>query len=192
MARNALGLSGTRHRTVSAVHIQGFFPSRLSNTPAQDASDWCCPRGVHKGDDGLPHLRDNENRSTLENPDVRVLAETKREDGLQEGVEEDAEEADSEENAESPGDREEQEDADWRHLNSGGPRGVAEQGRKEESRDALTARNAPGGTWLTKTINSNMPDTLGRLRSRWEADIGELEDINWDAAMMFPTIRSRL
>ncbi|KAJ1208318.1 hypothetical protein NDU88_003704 [Pleurodeles waltl] len=49
----------------------------------------------------------------------RVLTETKREDGLQGGVEEDAEETDSEEDAERQGDREEQEDADWRHWNSG-------------------------------------------------------------------------
>ncbi|KAJ1217164.1 hypothetical protein NDU88_004759 [Pleurodeles waltl] len=125
--------------------------SRLSNTPAQDASDWRCPRGIHKGD--------NKKSSTLENPDVRVLAETKREDGLQGGVEEDAEEADSEENAESPGDREEQEDADWRQGNSGGPRGVANHGRKEESGDALIARHAPGGTWLTK-VRSFFKDSL--------------------------------
>ncbi|KAJ1134392.1 hypothetical protein NDU88_000844 [Pleurodeles waltl] len=82
--------------------------------------------------------------------DVRVLTETKREDGLQGGVEEDAEETDSEEDAERQGDREEQEDADWRHWNSGGQRRVTDHGRKEESGDALTARHTRGGTWLTK------------------------------------------
>ncbi|KAJ1101082.1 hypothetical protein NDU88_006156 [Pleurodeles waltl] len=125
----------------------------------KDASDWRCPRGVHKGDSGLPHFLDDETGSTLENPDIQVPAETKREDGLQGGVEEDAEEADSEENAESPGDREEKEDADWRHGNSRGPRGVTEQGRKEETGDALTARHAPGGTWLTK-VRSFLKDSL--------------------------------
>ncbi|KAJ1205364.1 hypothetical protein NDU88_000799 [Pleurodeles waltl] len=105
--------------------------SQLSNKPAQDASDWRCPRGVHKGDNGLPRFLDDETASTLENPDIRVPTGTKREDGLQGDVEEDAEEADSEENTESPGDREEKEDADWRHGNSRGPRGVAEEGRRK-------------------------------------------------------------
>ncbi|KAJ1082879.1 hypothetical protein NDU88_003042 [Pleurodeles waltl] len=124
--------------------------SRLSNIPAPDASDWRCPRGIHNGDDGFSRCQDNENRSALENTDVRVLTETKREDGLQEGVEKDAEETDNEADAERQGDREEQEDADWRHWNSRGRRGVTDHGRKEDSGDALTGRHAPGGTWLTR------------------------------------------
>ncbi|KAJ1099593.1 hypothetical protein NDU88_004692 [Pleurodeles waltl] len=118
-------------------------------TPSQDASDWRCPRSAHKGDDVLPRCRDDETGSTLVNPDIRVPGGTKREDGLKGGVEEDAEEVDSEENAESPGDQE-KENADRRHGNSAVPRGVAEQGRQEENGDALAARHAPGGTWLTK------------------------------------------
>ncbi|KAJ1201026.1 hypothetical protein NDU88_004842 [Pleurodeles waltl] len=98
--------------------------SRLSTTPAPDAPDWRCPHGGHNGDDGFSRCQDNESRSALENPDVRVLKETKREDGFQGGGEKDAEETDNEEDAETQGDREEHEDADWRHWNSGGQRGV--------------------------------------------------------------------
>ncbi|KAJ1094186.1 hypothetical protein NDU88_007264 [Pleurodeles waltl] len=75
------------------------FDIRLSNTTAQDAPDWRCPRVTHKGDDGLPRCRDDETGSTLENPEIQVPGGTKREDGLKWGVEEDAEEEDSEENA---------------------------------------------------------------------------------------------
>ncbi|KAJ1189793.1 hypothetical protein NDU88_006535 [Pleurodeles waltl] len=152
---------------------------RLSNTPAPDASDWRCPRGVHKGDVGLSLCRDNENRSALENPDVRVLTETKREDGLQGGVEEDAEETDSEEDAERQGDREEQEDAEWRHWNSGGQRGVTDHGRKEESGDALTARHAPGGMWLTK-VRSLFKDSLKLNREGSDKKGGGKGEGGWD------------
>ncbi|KAJ1141925.1 hypothetical protein NDU88_008253 [Pleurodeles waltl] len=129
--------------------------SRLSTTPAQDAFDWHCLRGVHKEDDGLPRCLYDEAGTTLENPDVRDPGETKRGDGLQGGVvEEDAEELGREENVETRGDREEKSDADKRHGNSVVPRGRAEQGRTEKAGDTLTARHAPGGTWLTK---SNVP-----------------------------------
>ncbi|KAJ1151432.1 hypothetical protein NDU88_004213 [Pleurodeles waltl] len=81
-----------------AAPIRGVL-SRVARQPATDASDWRCPRGVHKEDDGLPRFLDDEAGTTLENTDIR-------EDGLQGGVEEDAEEPGREENAESPGDRE--------------------------------------------------------------------------------------
>ncbi|KAJ1160672.1 hypothetical protein NDU88_001166 [Pleurodeles waltl] len=133
---------------------------RLSSTPSQDASVWRCPRGTHKGDEGWPRCRDDETGSTLENPDIRVPGGTKSEDGLKGGEEEDAEEADSEENTESPGEKkEEKEDANRRHWNSGVPRRVAEQGRREENGDMLAARHAPGGTWLTK-VRSFLKDSL--------------------------------
>ncbi|KAJ1101364.1 hypothetical protein NDU88_006432 [Pleurodeles waltl] len=143
------------------AYFKGLFVhcSRLSINPAQDAYDWRCPRGVHKEDDSLPRCLDDEAGTTLENPDIRVPAGTKREDGLKGGVEEDAEEQGREENAESTGDREEKADADRRHRNSVVPRGVAEQGRKEEKGDALTALHAPGGTWLTK-VRSFLKDSL--------------------------------
>ncbi|KAJ1083839.1 hypothetical protein NDU88_003994 [Pleurodeles waltl] len=141
--------------------------SRLSINPAQDASDWRCPRGVYREDDGLPCFLDDEAEITLENPDIRVPAGTKREDGLQgEVVEEDAEEPGREENGESTEDREEKEDADRRHGNSEVPRGAAEQGRKEENGDTLTARHAPGGTWLTK-VRSFLKDSLN---INWEGN----------------------
>lgn len=48
---------------------------------------------------------------------------------------------------------------------------------------------------IYKTINNNMPDTLGKLRGTWEGDLGEMEDIDWEAALMHPrevVIKARL
>ncbi|KAJ1088743.1 hypothetical protein NDU88_001898 [Pleurodeles waltl] len=144
---------------------EGDHCSRLSINPAQDASDWRCPRGIHREDDSLPRFLDDDAGTTLENPDIRVTAGTKREDGLQGGVvEEDAEEP---ENAESTEDQEEKADDDGRHGNSVVPRESAEQGRKEKNGDALTARHAPGGTWLTKLCDGRGADPGS------EAPVGE-------------------
>ncbi|KAJ1212961.1 hypothetical protein NDU88_000600 [Pleurodeles waltl] len=133
---------------------EGAPCSRLSINPAQDAFDRRCQRDVHKEDDGLPRCLDDEAGTTLENPDIRILGGTKREDGLQGcAVEEDTEEPGRKENAETRGDQEEKSDGDRRHGNSVVPRGVAEQGRKEKVGDTLTARHALGGTWLTKALD---------------------------------------
>ncbi|KAJ1162948.1 hypothetical protein NDU88_003412 [Pleurodeles waltl] len=118
--------------------------------PAQDTSDWRCPRGVHRVEDGLPRFLDDDDGTTLQNPDIRVPGGTKREDGLQGGVEEDAEEPGREENDENTEEQEEKADDDRRHGNSVVPREAAKQGRKEKNGDTLTDRHAPGGTWLTK------------------------------------------
>ncbi|KAJ1157167.1 hypothetical protein NDU88_009882 [Pleurodeles waltl] len=82
---------------------QHFHGSAHIGRDAMDAYDCRCPRGVHKEDD--------EAGTTLENPDIRVPAGTKREDRLKGGVEEDAEKQGREENAESTGDREEEADS---------------------------------------------------------------------------------
>ncbi|KAJ1082948.1 hypothetical protein NDU88_003109 [Pleurodeles waltl] len=57
-------------------------PPRLSFNPAQDASDWRCPRGIQEEEDGMPRSLGNDEADTFpENPDVRVPSDTKREDG---------------------------------------------------------------------------------------------------------------
>ncbi|KAJ1127240.1 hypothetical protein NDU88_005643 [Pleurodeles waltl] len=133
--------------------------SRLSNTPAQDPSDWRYLCGIHKGDDGLTRFRDNKNRSTLENPDVRVLAETKREDRLKGG------DGGGRGRGRQRGERRKPRrprGTRGRRLETReqrGLRGVGEQGRKDETGDALTARHAPGGTWLMKE-RSFLKDSL--------------------------------
>lgn len=52
------------------------------------------------------------------------------------------------------------------------------------------------GVSLTyKTINTNIPDKLGRLREAWERDVGEMENIDWETVLMHHrevSIKSRL
>ena len=46
-----------------------------------------------------------------------------------------------------------------------------------------------------RILNNNMPYALVALRGRWERDTKELEDIDWEAALMHPRevgIKSRL
>ncbi|KAJ1103876.1 hypothetical protein NDU88_001297 [Pleurodeles waltl] len=128
--------------------------NRLPFNPAQDASDWRWPRGVHEEEDGSPRcLDDDDAGTTLENPDIRVPLRTKREDGLQAAVEEkDAEEPGSEENDGNTADQEKKADDDRRNGNRVVPREAAGPGRKGRNGDTPTDRHAPGGTCLTKTF----------------------------------------
>ncbi|KAJ1173673.1 hypothetical protein NDU88_005499 [Pleurodeles waltl] len=102
--------------------------SRLSFNPAQDASNWRWPRGVHGEEVGLPRcLDDADAGTTLENPDIRVPSGTKREDGQQGAVEEkDAEEPGREENGGNTEDQEKKADDDQRNGNSVVPREAAD------------------------------------------------------------------
>ena len=46
-----------------------------------------------------------------------------------------------------------------------------------------------------RMLNNNAPDTLSKLRDRWEKDTRAFEDIDWEAALMHPrevAIKSRL
>ncbi|KAJ1142364.1 hypothetical protein NDU88_008690 [Pleurodeles waltl] len=107
---------------------------RLSINPAEDASEWRLPRGVHGEEESLPGSLDNDDAGTaLENPDIRVPSGTKREDGLQRGNEEekDAEDPGREENSKNTDDKEEKADDDRRNGNSVVPTEAADQGRKE-------------------------------------------------------------
>ncbi|KAJ1161865.1 hypothetical protein NDU88_002345 [Pleurodeles waltl] len=64
-----------------------------------------------------------------------------------------------------------------------------------ESRLLTEQLNIKAISMVYRTINNKMPDTLCRLRSRWEADLAEMKDEDWEAALMFPqevAIRSRL
>ncbi|KAJ1134473.1 hypothetical protein NDU88_000925 [Pleurodeles waltl] len=142
--------------------------SQLSIDPAQDASDWRWPRGVHGEEDSLPRsLDDDDAGPTLENPDIRVPSGTKREDGLQgRDEEEDAEEPGREENGKNTEDQEKKADDDRSNGNSVVPREAPDQGRKAKNGDTLTERHAPGGTWLTK-VRSFLKDSLSLNRESY-------------------------
>ncbi|KAJ1133480.1 hypothetical protein NDU88_011768 [Pleurodeles waltl] len=130
--------------------------SRLSFNPAQDASDWRCPRGVQEDEDGVPRSLGNNKADTFpENPDIRVLSDTKREDGLHTSVEE----KDEEEPGSAKSGRTKKSNDDRRTGNHGVPKEAADPGRKGSTGDTLTDRHAPGGTWLTM-VRSFLKDNL--------------------------------
>ncbi|KAJ1192286.1 hypothetical protein NDU88_001597 [Pleurodeles waltl] len=123
--------------------------SRLSLNPAQDASDWRCACGLREDKDGVPGFLGNDAADTFpENPDVRVLANTKSEDGLHAA----AEEKDAEEPGGIPSSRQKKADNDQRNGNHGVPEEAADPENRERTGETLSDCHVPGGTWLTKVL----------------------------------------
>ncbi|KAJ1123284.1 hypothetical protein NDU88_001755 [Pleurodeles waltl] len=127
----------------------------------RDASDWRCSRGVQEDEDGvLRCLGNDEADASPVNPDVRVPADTKREDGLHVSVEE----KDAEEPGGTASGGPKKTDADIRTGNPGVPEEVADPDKKERTGDTLRDCHVPGGAWLTK-VRSFLKDNI---RIKWE------------------------
>ncbi|KAJ1166396.1 hypothetical protein NDU88_006800 [Pleurodeles waltl] len=125
--------------------------SRLSFDPAQDTSDWRCSGSVQDDGNGVHRCPDNDVATSFAvNPDVRVQAETKGEDGLDEGV---AEQKDAEEPGGTESGRPED---DRRTVN---PEEAADPEPKERTGETLEGRHVPGGAWLTK-VRSFLKDAI--------------------------------
>ncbi|KAJ1176094.1 hypothetical protein NDU88_001377 [Pleurodeles waltl] len=115
---------------------------RLSFDPAQDASDWRCSGSAQDDKNGVHRCPDNDVATSFHvNPDVRVHAETKGEDGLEEGVTE-------QKDAEEPGGTESGGPEDDRRT--GNTEEAADPEPKERTGETLEGRHVPGGAWLTK------------------------------------------
>ncbi|KAJ1098660.1 hypothetical protein NDU88_003767 [Pleurodeles waltl] len=144
------------HSSFRALRSADVQSGRLSFNPAQEASDWRCPRGIQEDEDGVPRsLGINKADTFPENPDIRVLSDTKREDGLHTSVEE----KDAKEPGSAQSGRPKKADDERRTGNHRDLKEAADPGRKGRTGDTLTDRHAPGGTWLNM-VRSFLKDNL--------------------------------